>query len=346
MPTRSRWRQWRRQWRHQWWGQWRRLGRVAPLAPLLAGCGPDPVGTPIAWWHSLQGGAIAEQRPPPPGVDDPYPHVGTTPKAPAVPSVAVRDELTQSLLAQRYASTLTDARDPLAASPDAGARPAGPGRGAGATAAPATGGAAGAPAGAAGGGVTGTPTGATASLDAAGSPPPAVPGRTPVAPRPPPLLTPEQQEADEPKLAMPAPPPGGVTIDAAAPLPTMPRTPPAPPAFPNFAIPTTQVAALHPVFGPPPAADLAFEPGSDVLEPHARGALLHAASTRGGGRIRVTGYGDARSDAPADQAAALRLAIARATAAAERLETLGVPSSAIVLAGAAFGNGGNVTVLR
>ncbi len=44
---------------------------VAPL--LLARCGPahDPLDTPIAWWHNLQGGVIAEQRPPPPGVDAP-----------------------------------------------------------------------------------------------------------------------------------------------------------------------------------------------------------------------------------------------------------------------------------
>ena len=136
-----------------------------------------------------------------------------------------------------------------------------------------------------------------------------------------------------------------MTIVTSGPLPTMPRMPPAPPQFPNFVIPTTQIAPIHPDFGLAPSSDLRFEPGSDVMLASSRKALVHAVGARGPRRLRVSGYGDAASDAPADQGAALRLALARAATVAETLEHMGVPSSAIVLAASAFGRGGDVTVL-
>ena len=32
---------------------------------------------PVSWWHDLQGGKIAEERPPPPGADQPYPNLAS-----------------------------------------------------------------------------------------------------------------------------------------------------------------------------------------------------------------------------------------------------------------------------
>ena len=175
---------------------------------LVAGCGPQgPVSTPITWWHDLQGGAIAEQRPPPPGLDAPYPLVGTTPARPVVTSAAVRDSLTASLIEQQDASHQIDTHDPIQFSaPAKGAAPQ-------PDAAP--------------------PPPSMATLDAAGGTAPPAPGQTATAPAPPPkpVPTPEQQESSEPVLAMPPPPPGTTILAASGPLPQMPRTPPAPPSF-------------------------------------------------------------------------------------------------------------------
>ena len=53
------------------------------LAPafvlLVSGCSSGPSLNPVTWWHDLQGGKIAEQRPPPPGADEPYPNLASVP---------------------------------------------------------------------------------------------------------------------------------------------------------------------------------------------------------------------------------------------------------------------------
>ena len=290
---------------------------------LLAGCGPgrDPVDTPVAWWHQLQGGAIAEQRPPPPGVDAPYPLIGTTPTRPVVTSAAARDALTASLIDQQGASHQLDTHDPiLVATPD---NP---------TTKPAT--------------PVPAPPPSTATLDAAGSEPPAS-GTSPNQAAPKPVPTPEQQEAAEPALTMP-PPPGSLVVVASGPLPRMPAHPPAPPEFPGFDIPATTLPALHADLSARPAqlSNLAFAPGSDVLSAADQAALHRAASRRGGAPVRIDGHGDAQSDTPDGQVAALRLALARAAAAAAALERLGVPPQSIELAASAFGRGGRVAVVQ
>src|SRR3954451_1530811 len=45
---------------------------LAPLAVLLfSGCSSLPGSmNPVNWWHDLEGGKIAEERPPPPGADE------------------------------------------------------------------------------------------------------------------------------------------------------------------------------------------------------------------------------------------------------------------------------------
>ena len=44
-------------------------------AALLAGCSTLSSMNPVNWWHRQEGGKIAEQRPPPPGADQPYPNI-------------------------------------------------------------------------------------------------------------------------------------------------------------------------------------------------------------------------------------------------------------------------------
>lgn len=299
-----------------------RASRVWWLALLpLAGCGAgqDPVGTPVSWWHGLEGGVIAEQRPPPPGVDDPYPHVGTTPARPTVPSKDVRDGLTASLAAQRTVTHRLDADQPVAV-PVAAAVPA----------------------------KAAAPPPASATIEAAGDAPAPVPG-TPAPPAPPPrpLPTPEQQEANQPVLAMP-PAPGAVTVAASGPLPEMPAAPPPSPAVGGFVIPVTAVARLTPdyVSEAAHAANLDYLPGSDELLPKSRAVLDHVAVGSGGRPVSVTGFGEARSDQPADQEAALHLALARATAAAAELHRFGVAEARIKIAASPFGRGGDVTVVQ
>ncbi|MBS0560560.1 MAG: hypothetical protein JSR21_10945, partial [Proteobacteria bacterium] len=95
--------------------------RIAALAPaslaalLLAGCAsvPDPIN-PVSWWHSLQGGAIAEQRPPPPGATDPYPNLASVPPAPPQPNRAALRQITDSLVADRLNAQHDAAAAPLA----------------------------------------------------------------------------------------------------------------------------------------------------------------------------------------------------------------------------------------
>jgi len=58
-----------------------RLLRSAFLGWLcfgLAGC-----SVPIGWYHDVEGGAIAQQRQPPPGSDQPYPNLANVPPQPA-----------------------------------------------------------------------------------------------------------------------------------------------------------------------------------------------------------------------------------------------------------------------
>ena len=47
-------------------------------APLLAGCSSVFRSSinPVSWWHDMEGGEIAKQRPPPPGANEPYPEPG------------------------------------------------------------------------------------------------------------------------------------------------------------------------------------------------------------------------------------------------------------------------------
>ena len=49
-----------------------------------------PLDQPEDWWHQLQGGMIAEQRPPPPGAADPYPNLDQVPPRPTPTDAATQ----------------------------------------------------------------------------------------------------------------------------------------------------------------------------------------------------------------------------------------------------------------
>ncbi len=317
---------------------------LLPALPL-AGCAHrDAIDAPVGWWHQLEGGAIAEQRPPPPGVNDPYPKVGTTPAhAPAIASLDLRHSVTTDLLRQRNLANRLDANDPI---PVAVARPAKPAA-APAPAAPAAGGssamldAAEAP--------VGTPPSGHAPPDPApaGAPAGALAGKR--VPTPPP-------DADaEPELALPA-----VVVQApdasGAPviMPAIPGAPPAAPRLPGLAVaaslPTIGLPASErlPAYAVAPAAGtpIDFVSGTDTMLGGQSGALHAIAARRGGGAIVVHGYGDAAAADPDTQSQALSVATLRARTVAEALQAEGVPAGSIRLRAEAFGRGASVRLVQ
>jgi len=291
------------------------------LAALLAGCAHrDVVDTPVQWWHQLEGGEIAKQRPPPPGVNDPYPLVGTVPShAPAVASPALRSSVTEALLRQRNLATRLDANTPLPPP----AAPAAPKAGPPPPASPAPPGQAGAPAA------------GSATLDAAQAKPAATSDRAPDDP--------------QPELALPALDLPPAPQQAAAVLPGIPGAPPAPPSLPGFSAPAGLPASWTPPdyqTAPPPGTQLAFAPGTDTLLSGQRGAIHAVAVRRAGGPLLVTGYGDCASADPDAQTQALSLAALRARAVAATLQQEGVPASAIRLDARAFGRGASLSLVQ
>ena len=316
----------------------------APIIPILivaglAGCAhQDVVDTPVSWWHQLQGGAIAEQRPPPPGVNDPYPAIGTTPAhAPPMASVELRRSVTASLLRQRNLTTRLDAADPI---PDPVATPAA-GKPPGATAAPSPASpaspASGSPA--SGSPASGSPaSGSSASLDAAEAPS-AKPG--PVA----------QDQDSEPELAMPAlqlqpADASGVAVV----LPAIPGAPPIPPRLPGLRVQPGMPAADHPppdyAVAPVLGTQVAFAAGTDTMLSGQAGVLHAIAARRGAGGILVRGYGGAAAADADTQAQALSVAALRARTVAEALQAEGVPAGAILLRAEAFGRGASVSLVQ
>lgn len=305
----------------------RSLAGGLPLLALLAGCGHrDVVDTPVAWWHGLEGGVIGQQRPPPPGVNDPYPKIGTTPAAaPQVASLDLRRSVTAQLVEQRNLSARLNAHDPLPPPAVVPAKGAAPPPSAAPPAAPAA-------------------AQSSATLDAAEAPPAPPPVVAAPAPAPPRGHAVAAVAPDEPALALPdvVPPAAGADAGPAA-LPPIPSAPPPAPGLPGIAMPPP------PSYAPPPRPQyelaqrpgdlLRFAAGSDTLDPGQSGTLHALALRRGAGSVFVHGYGDSASDAPQDQAQALTLAALRARSVADALEREGVPASAIRIRADAFGRG-------
>jgi outer membrane protein OmpA-like peptidoglycan-associated protein len=91
---------------------------------------------------------------------------------------------------------------------------------------------------------------------------------------------------------------------------------------------------------------LTFVTGSADLPSLAADQLKQLAARRGNGVIAVTGYGDAASNAPDAQAAALTLGLSRAKAMASALSAAGVPASAVQVDAEAIGRGGTARLVH
>ena len=298
---------------------------LSAAAPLLGGCG-NLAGlggariedaNPLAWWRALEGGAIAEQRPDPPGADDPYPNLASVPARP-VPSTPVqRRALTAQMVAERDGVRRDNAREPLVAAPVP--KPAAPPTNPASVPPP------------------------MATLDAATAPPAAVP------PTGPPLNATPAVAAGAATASAPALLPARVPVPGRArpptraalpsgPIPDLPATPPPAPVLPGIPASTYAPAIRRPL----PAVAVAFPRGSDVLPDGTVAAIRALVDRRGGGPVLVYAGGDAGSGAqsgaaPDIQGPALQLALRRAKALGSLLAGAGVPPGQVRTQATALG---------
>jgi len=336
---------------------------VASGAVWVAGCSSLPSSVnPVAWWHDLQGGAIAEQRPPPPGATDPYPNLATVPPKPQASDLAARRALAQSLVADRtnaqHAAEAAPIPDPSLPSASAALF----GRGSAAPPPPPP-------------PPPPDPNAATASLEAATAPaPPPQPASAPQTAGPPATVRSSAPPAPAPQAAAPArlagqgtplgPLPGAEetapTPRDTASLPPLPQAPPSPPrlagpgapqvpapAAPRApAKPVPAAAAAPPAPVQPETVAVGFVRGSARLPSAEAASLRQLAAKRGAARIAVTGYGEASSNGPEAQFEALGLGLNRAQAMATVLTQAGVPPAAVRLDAEALGRGGAARLIN
>ncbi len=299
---------------------------------LVAGCQHrDAVDTTLDWMRSMKGGAIAEQRPPPPGRYDPYPSVGLTPtQAPEVPSPEARALLSEQLTRNRNLTYRTVAANGTMI-PDIPPPPGSSGKTATTQQA--------------------IPDGANgAVMDAADTAP--QPVRNTLRSATPPLFADQNgavapTPAEEAEVAMPE-----FHEKAAIPetppqdIPQIPEAPPTAPSFPGFDVPTD----AHLADAPRPNYDLTdikgtafhFVPQSDQLSSGQEPALDKIIQKWPKGPLTIRGFGDAASLSAQDQSYAVRLGLLRAQRLATELTERGVPASAITVRGDAFGTGAKV----
>ncbi|MBV9783609.1 MAG: hypothetical protein JO264_07285 [Acidisphaera sp.] len=297
------------------------------MVTLLGGCSSLPPSiNPVAWWHGLQGGVIAEQRPPPPNADAPYPSLGSVPPKPAPPDAAAHQSIANALVADRANAQYDAQTHPLPTPPARAATPALFGGAAPARAA--------------------DPNAASASLAASSAP-----ARPPPAPTPPsraPRTAVQQSD-------LPAPVPASLQAGQPAPDAPLPTIPDAPPAAPQIAgLPIAGTTPSPPPVAPPvpPASPaplagaaaapvpVAFPAGSAVLPPGADAPLRQLAARRGSHAVDVIGYGEATTTEPQVQSAAIDLGLARARAIVAVLTAAGVPVASVHMAAEAAGRGG------
>ncbi|MBV1835613.1 hypothetical protein [Acetobacter estunensis] len=332
------------------WGSRLRLGALTLPVLLLTGCQNhhDIIDSTVDWYHRQEGGLIATQRPPPPGVNGPYPRVGLTPTtAPELPSPELRQDITNNLLqsrnfAQRMAvrnGTLTPdiPPPPVQAKTATPATPGKPGEN-GQPASPLPDGAMG------------------AVLDAADSPEPTSSSTSPspVAASPPsPVVAPTGSKSsktpDEPEIAMPefrgnAP---KVATEVEGPLPDVPSAPPAAPSIAGFAVPS-DANLKDPVkpdydLSTPEGTIITFLPQSDQLAPGQDAALDKLVQSRGNALFYLHCSGETTSMDPADQAQAVQLGLLRARTLSAALTQRGVPASILHISSSAFGPGARVS---
>ncbi len=278
--------------------------------------------TPIGWWHDLQGGKIAEVRPSPPGVGDPYPNLGQVPARPVMTDAATRRALAARLASERDRTQREATQDSLVL-PAAAVAPAKPA----VSAAPPP--AAPPP----------DPAASVAVLDAAtapAAPPTPAPPAAPAAPTIPPPSAP--QAAGPPVESGPKPVPAPVS----GPLPELSASEPPLPQFGG--VPASASAPAVP--REPPGVLIAFRPGSAALPATADAALRELVGRRAGAAVAVTAGGDAPGQGFESQARALPLALRRAQAIQAALVAAGVPAAALRVDAAAVGRGGAARLLQ
>jgi outer membrane protein OmpA-like peptidoglycan-associated protein len=242
------------------------IGAVTSLL-ALAGCSQPNWSAinPETWWHNMEGGAIAQNRPPAPGANQPYPNLNTVPPKPPEPDRAALQDITDALVADRAhaqhvaeATPLADPSSPSASpglfgvgsTPPPGPPPPTPAQGAGQEGVP----------GASASG--GPPPAASATMAAASAPP---------APATPPAKAPVKDvQADAlPPLTPPAAP---------APEPNLPAIPASPPPAANVAgMPTPPPPSLPKLPEPPPPAAPAPAPAAAVATPAPQTAATQSA---------------------------------------------------------------------
>lgn len=312
---------------------------------------------PVSWWHDLEGGKIAEERPPPPGADQPYPNLASVPPKPATPDRAALTNIASALVADRTNAQHVAEAAPIADPSSPSASPELFGKGtvpppalpppAGSQQASAT-----VPA------VEAPPPGPSPATQPASTGETAPPAKAPVGNVQSAPLAPPGATARPPAVAAGTPPP----LPAAPPpppnLPGVPSGPPAstgspPPAAATPPVPPTagtQVAAATPATtsagNPANTVSVTFVNGSAELPPVANDTLKQLAGRRGNGVIAVTGYGDAISDDPDAQSTALALGLSRAQAMATALTKAGVPASAVQVDAEAIGRGGTARLIQ
>ncbi len=300
---------------------------------LLGACGANsPAETPAAWFHDLEGGQIAAARPPPPGVGLPYPKIGTVPPKPKLPDQAYRTALRDQLMTQRDRTERLANDTPIPAVPPP-PKPVKPNQAAAQPAAAASLATADAPpdppasARSAATPATTPGTAATATPSGAASPPPGTPLAA-IQPGTPVVLA----GAATDMTGLPPIP------DAPPPVATFEGVSPEPPPTPPPPLPQGQPVRLG-------ATSIVFQTGDAQLLASQNEALKGIAGRRGNQTIEITGAGDAASDTPEGQAAAIELALRRAHAVAKGLEAMHVPPASIRLAAYAFGRGATVRLI-
>jgi outer membrane protein OmpA-like peptidoglycan-associated protein len=337
----------------------------AGLALLaLASCA-QPSLNPADWYHALEGGVVAEQRPPPPRVDAPYPNLGSVPARPAPIDAGARGVIGQGLVADRTNAQYAASQAPLPP-PTPQARPVAPApRPAGDEAAGASLPAASAPPAAP---VAAAPAPATKPIGPLGPPQPALPNVPSTPPRRAPTQAVQASALPPPAVAEPRPDIGakadaplveGRPAEPQSSLPTVPTAPPPPPVLPGIveqaapapaprpAPPPVVAAAPVPAPAAPGSAVLvAFQSGSVELPPGSLVALKVLSQQRAGNPILVTGYGDQTGSEANAQAKALPLALERARVVAARLLATGVPASAIRISAEAQGRGAAARIVN
>ncbi|HEX4259698.1 MAG TPA: hypothetical protein VHY76_01225, partial [Acetobacteraceae bacterium] len=97
------------------------------LTLALTGCGgTGPVASSVDFVHGLEGGAIAAQRPPPPGAGQPFPNLGTIPARPVPLPPSARQQVADALSIDRTLAEREAALAPLPLPAPAAAAPASP----------------------------------------------------------------------------------------------------------------------------------------------------------------------------------------------------------------------------